>query len=110
MEQEHPLVRDVFPDLVAELITLLETEGESELAICAWDLRLVDECGCGDDFCQSFATAAHPEGQPYGAGHRCVPLLPARGMLCLDVLDGRIMYVEILDRPRVRRRSERPRP
>ncbi|WP_432175254.1 hypothetical protein [Streptomyces sp. Tue6028] len=41
MELDHPLVRDVFPDLIAELITLLESEGEGDLAICAWDLRLV---------------------------------------------------------------------
>lgn len=108
MERDQPLVRDVFPEFVAELISLLEHEGERELAICAWDLRLVDECGCGDDFCQSFATEAHPQGQPYGAGHRCVPLLSARGMLCLDVVYGRIMYVEVLDRPAMRRRSERP--
>ncbi|MEU6090797.1 hypothetical protein ABZ865_29145 [Streptomyces sp. NPDC047085] len=99
MEQDHPLVRDVFPDLVAELITLLEDEGERELASCAWDLRLVEECRCGDEFCQSFQTTPHPQGQPYGPGHRCVPLLSSRGMLCLDVVDGRIMYVEVLDRP-----------
>ncbi|WP_093697666.1 hypothetical protein [Streptomyces sp. 2231.1] len=108
MEQDYPLVRAVFPGLVTELITLLENEGERELAICAWDLRLVDECGCGDDFCQSFQTAAHPRGKPYGPGHRCVPLLPSRGMLCLDVVDGRIMYVEVLDRPPMHRQSERP--
>ncbi|MFE1314762.1 hypothetical protein [Streptomyces sp. NPDC058755] len=108
MEQDHPLVREVFPDLVTELITLLEHEGERELAVCAWDLRLVEECGCGDDFCQSFRTAPHPQGQPYGTGHRCVPLLPSRGMLCLDVVDGRIMYVEVLDRPPMHHRSSRP--
>ncbi|MFH8774174.1 hypothetical protein [Streptomyces sp. NPDC017958] len=108
MEQDHPLVREVFPDLVAELITLLENEGERELAICAWDLRLVEECGCGDEFCQSFQTAPHPQGQPYGAVHRCVPLLPSRGMLCLDVGDGRIMYVEVLDRPPMHRQVSRP--
>ncbi|MFI0453310.1 hypothetical protein [Actinomadura sp. 6N118] len=51
--EENPLVREVFPDLVAELVALLEEEGENMLAISAWDLRLVAECGCGDDFCQS---------------------------------------------------------
>ncbi|MEU7011850.1 hypothetical protein [Streptomyces sp. NPDC046332] len=108
MEQDHPLVRDVFPDLIAELIALLEDEGERELAICAWDLRLVDECGCGDDFCQSIRTADHPPGQPYGPGHRCVPLQPSKGMLILDVVDGRIMYVEILDRPPMHRQGALP--
>ncbi|GAB2745036.1 hypothetical protein [Kitasatospora kifunensis] len=105
MEQDHPLVRDVFPDLVAELATLLEGEGEHDLAICVQDVRLVGECDCGDDFCQSIRTADHPQGQPYGAGHRCVPLLPSKGMLVLDVVDGRIMYVEVLDRPPMRRHS-----
>jgi len=108
MEQEHPLVREVFPDLTDELIALLEDDGERELAICAWDLRLVDTCGCGDDFCQSFRTAPHPPGQPYGPGHRCVPLSPAQGMLCLDVVDGRIVYVEVLHRPPLQRRDAPP--
>ncbi|MFJ3548129.1 hypothetical protein [Streptomyces sp. NPDC090114] len=98
MEQDHPLVRDVFPDLVAELTTLLEDEGEHELAICVRDVRLVAVCDCGDDFCQSIHTAVHPKGEPYGEGHRCVPLSPSEGMLILDVVYGRIMYVEILNR------------
>ncbi|MFH0521635.1 hypothetical protein ACHBTE_31185 [Streptomyces sp. M41] len=104
MEQEHPLVRDVFPDLVAELIALLESEGERELAGRAWDLRLVDECDCDDDSCQSLRTAPHPPGQPYGPGHRCVPLSPTHGMLCLDVVDDRIVFVEALGRPPMPRR------
>ncbi|MEU1165130.1 hypothetical protein ABZ372_33290 [Streptomyces sp. NPDC005921] len=108
MEQDHPLVRNVFPDLITELTALLEDEGERELAICAWDLRLVDECGCGDDFCQSIQTADHPQGQPYGPGHRCVPLSPSKGMLILDIVDARIMYIEILDRPPMHRQSTQP--
>ncbi|MFF1921329.1 hypothetical protein ACFVW8_12240 [Streptomyces sp. NPDC058221] len=108
MERDHPLVRDVFPDLVAELTALLEGEGEREPALCVWDLCLVDECGCGEDSCQSVRTADHPLGQPYGPGHRCVPLLPSKGMLILDVVDERIMYIEILDRPPMRCRGARP--
>ncbi|WP_344634222.1 hypothetical protein [Kitasatospora cystarginea] len=103
MELDYPLVRDVFPDLAAELSALLEAEGEAVLAVSARDLRLVGECGCGDDFCQSIRTAEHPRGQPYGAGHRCVPLLPSKGMLILDVVDDRIMFIEVLDRPPMRR-------
>ncbi|MEU9052828.1 hypothetical protein AB0D37_20800 [Streptomyces sp. NPDC048384] len=106
MEQESPLVREVFPELVDELVQLLEGEGERELAICVWDVRMIGECGCGDDFCQSIRTSDHPGGQPYGPGHRCVPLLPSSGDLILDVVNGRIMYIEILGRPPLRRRVQ----
>ncbi|RDS62486.1 hypothetical protein DWC19_26615 [Streptomyces sp. M7] len=91
------------------MTALLEGEGEGELALSARDLRLVEACGCGDGFCQSSRTAPHRPGEPYGPGHRCVPLVPARGMLCLDVVDGRIVYVEVLDRPALRTPS-RPAP
>ncbi|MER7706790.1 hypothetical protein ABTX81_28320 [Kitasatospora sp. NPDC097605] len=105
MEQEHPFLRDVFPDLAAEVADLLEEEGEHDLAAHARDLRLVGECDCGDDFCQSLRTAPHPKGQPFGEGHRCVTLEPPTGMLVLDVVDDRIMYVEVIDRPPLRRRD-----
>ncbi|WP_234363443.1 hypothetical protein [Streptomyces sp. TN58] len=97
-----PLLRDVLPGLSAELVRLLQEEGEGDLAICAHDLRVLADCGCGDDFCQSFHTASHPPGTPYGPGHRNVALLPARGDLILDVVDGRIMFVEVLGRPELR--------
>ncbi|MFG2991206.1 hypothetical protein ACGFZK_18290 [Streptomyces sp. NPDC048257] len=104
MEQDDtaPLVRDVLPVLTAELVRLLEEEGERELAICAHDLRIVADCGCGDDFCQSFHTERRPPGTPYGPGHRNVQLFADRGYLILDVVGGRIMFVEVLDRPELR--------
>ncbi|MGW0903363.1 hypothetical protein [Streptomyces sp. NPDC002853] len=98
MEQDYPLVRDAFPDLIGELTSLLEGEGEHELAVCVRDVRLVAMCDCGDDFCQSIHTAVHQPGKPYGEGHRCVPLSPSKGMVALDVVHGRIMYIEILNR------------
>jgi len=99
---EGPLIRDLFPDLITELITCLREEGEEDLGVSAWDIRFYGECGCGDDFCQSFYTAERPTGA-YGPGHRCVPLLPEKGDLILDVVDGRIMFVEVLHRDELRR-------
>ncbi|MGW0247791.1 hypothetical protein ACWDYH_14275 [Nocardia goodfellowii] len=96
---EPPLVRAIFPDLARELVALLEAEGEHELACSARDLRLVGTCGCGTDGCRSFRTGTHPAGQPYGPGHRTVSLSPEVGMLILDVVDERIMYVEVLGLP-----------
>ncbi|MGW1635805.1 hypothetical protein [Streptomyces lavendulae] len=110
MEQEAPLVREALPALTAELVRLLEEEGERDLALCAHDLRLVAACGCGDDFCQSIRTGTHVPGTPYGPGVRSVHLLPERGMLNLDVLHGRIEYVEILDRPEYRLPGASPSP
>ncbi|MEI5519561.1 hypothetical protein WB401_06945 [Streptomyces brasiliscabiei] len=37
-----------------------------------------------------------------------VCLSPSKGMLILDVVDDRIMYIEILDRPPMPRRTARP--
>lgn len=103
MEDEHPLVREVYPELIAELERLLEAEGERHLAICVRDIRLVAPCGCRDDFCQSIRTAEHPPGTPYGPGHRNVLLDPEEGMVILDVVNERIVYVEILNRPPMKR-------
>ncbi|RRR98769.1 hypothetical protein EIW28_17550 [Glycomyces terrestris] len=98
-------MREVYPDLVAELERLLEDEGERYLSITVRDLRIVAECECRDDYCQSIRTAPHPPGEPYGAGHQNVLLDPEEGMLVLDVLNERIVYVEILFRPPMARRD-----
>lgn len=105
MEDAYPLVREVYPDLVGELVRLLEAEGEQRLSMTVRDLRLVAPCSCGEEHCQSIRTSEHPEGAPYGPGHRNVPLDPEEGMLVLDVVDERIVYVEVLDRPAMARRE-----
>lgn len=96
-----PLLREVYPDLSAELISLLIADGHIDLGVCAQDLRIIAPCSCGDDFCQSFYTAPPPSGA-YGSGHRNVSLLPDQGMIVLDVVHGRIMFVEVLDHPPLR--------
>lgn len=96
--EEAPLLREKYPDLSRELISLLEAEGETDLAICARDLRIVALCSCKDDFCQSFYTAPPPDGT-YGPGHRNLPLNRRQGMLILDVVNNQIMFVELLHYP-----------
>lgn len=98
---QHPLVRDCYPSFAAELVRLLRDEGEENLAHCVHDLRIVERCDCGDDFCQSFYTAEKPVGA-YGDGHRNVWLEPEHGMLILDVVHDRIMFVEVIDHPPLR--------
>lgn len=98
MDDQPPLLRDVHPDFSAELISLLNADGHADLAICAWDLRIVASCPCVDDFCQSFYTAPRPEGG-YGPGHSNLLLDPKDGMIILDVVHNRIMFVEVLYHP-----------
>ena len=96
---EPPLVSDQWPLLAAELVTALREEGESDLAGRVDTLRVLRQCGCDDDFCQSFHTAPEPTGA-YGPGHRNVCLSPSEpGYLILDVVNDAIMYVEVLYRP-----------
>ena len=100
-EQSPPLLRDVHPGFSAELVSLLEAEGEPDLAVCANDLRVITRCPCTDAFCQSFRTAPKPDGG-YGPGHRNICLTTRHehgGMIVLDVVRGRIMFVEVLFYP-----------
>ncbi|GII94448.1 hypothetical protein Ssi02_46790 [Sinosporangium siamense] len=43
-----------------------------------------------------------PPGGAYGPEHRCVPLIPEKGDLILDVVRNRITYVEVLYYPSLR--------
>ncbi|MEU0558668.1 hypothetical protein [Dactylosporangium sp. NPDC006015] len=96
---EAPLLRTMWPVFTAELAAALAAEGEDRLTDQVDRLRVVEVCGCGDDFCQSFYTAAKPAGT-YGVGHRNVCLdAPWPGYLILDVVHDEIMYVEVLYRP-----------
>ena len=104
VDQDQPLVRELFPDLVAELIACLREADEADLAVCAWDIRLHSWCSCTGDFCQSFSTAEPPDGA-YGPGHRNVPLIPKEGDLILDVVENRIVFVEVLNYPELRESS-----
>ncbi|GAB3825588.1 hypothetical protein ACFPIJ_45730 [Dactylosporangium cerinum] len=92
------LVRERWPTFSAELYAALRRAGEKRLRRSSKRLRVVQMCPCGDDFCQSFHTAPRT-GKPYGPGHRNVWLGPPwAGYLVLDVVDGRIVYVEVLYR------------
>lgn len=94
-----PLASNRWPRLAAELTSALREADETDLADQVDTLRVLRECGCGDDFCQSFYTRPPPVGA-YGPGHRNVCLSPSHsGMLVLDVVNDVIMFVEVIDRP-----------
>lgn len=88
-----------WPHLAAELVAALREEGENDLADRVDTLRVLKQCSCDDDSCQSFYTAPPPTGA-YGPGHRNVGLNSSEpGYLIPDVFGAAIMYVEVLHRP-----------
>jgi hypothetical protein len=97
------LLSEVLPTLVEELRELLAQEGQDELSEQLADLRIVDWCRCGDEFC-SMMYAVPRRQDPWGPGHRHLALNPSRGIIVLDVVDGRIVAIEVLYRPEVRER------
>lgn len=97
------LVADKFPELSEELLTLMHDLGEAQLVQQVPELRLVDRCRCGDDFCATIYTEPKPE-KAYGPSHRNVPLMPAKGMIILDVVEEKIACIEILYRDEIRKK------
>jgi hypothetical protein len=61
------------------------------------ELALVDRCGCGDLFCGSFYTAQKPD-DPFGFSRRTIPLWSQSGIMNVDAVGAKIVYVKILRR------------
>jgi hypothetical protein len=104
-KEKRLLLTDALPAFSAELRQLLGEQGESELAAQVLELRIFDRCRCGDAICGTFYTQPKPNGG-FGLGHRNVRLMPDEGMLILDVVDGEIGCVEVLDRADLRQKLE----
>lgn len=99
-DNQH-LVADLLPDFASELEKALSEDSEPGLAAQVGSLRIVELCGCNDDFCASFYTGPKPDGG-WGQGHTNVLPSLESGMVVLDVVDGVIRYVEVIDRDDVR--------
>jgi hypothetical protein len=95
--------RALAPDFAEELAALLLAEDEPALAEQMLSAEIVARCECEDEFCASFYTAPRPAGA-YGPGHENIQLEPSTGMVILDVVQGRLMQVEVLYHPEFRRR------
>jgi hypothetical protein len=69
-----PSVRDVMPEVYAELEALVEAVGDPSLADHLEGLTVTEPCGCGDAFCASFYTGTRPRGAWSAEGvHRTLP-------------------------------------
>jgi hypothetical protein len=95
------LLIESLPEFSRELAELLITAREPDIAVQINELEIVARCSCSDEFCASFYTAPKPVGS-YGSKHRNLELEPANGMIILDLVDDRIVHVEVLYRNEVR--------
>lgn len=93
----RPLVRDVLPDLVAELDAALREQGRDDLADQLPGLRITAACPCSVESCGSFHT-----GRPLRRWLRRGKQVPVGADVVLDTIGGEIAYVEVLGRPDVR--------
>ncbi len=80
--------------------------GEPVVTASVCDLDIVARCGCGADYCAGFYTAPKPD-KSYGPKHRGICLEPKEGHIILDLVEDRIMFIEVLDSRTFGRRSMR---
>ena len=94
----QPMLCEAMPDFATELTSILNAGDHSAISVQVPTLRIVDRCDCGSNECATFYTSPRPIGSR-GVGHRNV-MLPADNYdLILDLVDEKIVCVEILDRP-----------
>ena len=95
-------LESAIPDFAVERRGLLERDGRDDLARQITDLRIVDRCRCGDDFCATFYTVPKPPGA-WAADHETIVLESAeKGMINIDLVAGRIVEMEALYRDDLR--------
>ena len=93
-------LEDAIPHLSSEISGLLRASEYPGLADQVPNLDLVARCRCGERSCSMFYTEPPPTGA-YGNGHWTLMLDANKGMLILDLIERRIVAVEVLDRPDV---------
>jgi hypothetical protein len=92
-----PLVSDVLPDLLEEMVHLLKGTGAEPLEEQLRALRIESICDCGDENCASFATS------PEVRVANVVELQAIEGHLIIDLNSAeQICFIEVLGRPDVR--------
>jgi hypothetical protein len=96
-DMSAPLISDVLPDFLEEIVFLLQGTGAEPLEEQLRTLRIESICDCGDSNCASFATAA--EVKVDGV----VELNPSEGFLIIDLNQAQqICFIEVLGRPDVK--------
>ena len=92
-----PLLSEVLPDLVEEMVFLLRERGAEPLCDQLRALHIESICDCGDENCASFATA--PEVKVAST----LELQATEGFLIVDLnAANEICFIEVLHRPDVK--------
>jgi len=92
-----PLISDVLPDLLEEMVYLAKQAGADPLEGQLRGLKIESVCDCGDDNCASFATSAVVKVANF------VELQSIEGQLIIDLNSkDEICFVEVLGRPDVK--------
>jgi hypothetical protein len=89
------LVAEAMPRFAEELERALREQGEPRLAEQVPGLKLVERCACGNESCRSFYTAM-PMKRWFRRG-RQVPVEGLPGHVVVDLIDGEIVYVEVVE-------------
>jgi hypothetical protein len=97
--RKPPLLTDVDSEFAEELKQLLVKAGASEFAQLVARLPVVEPCDCDQPDCASFyAVPRFQAGWLWGRGGETIVLAPAQGTVSVDVVDGRILAVEVFHR------------
>jgi len=92
-----PLVSEILPDLLEEIIFVVRQTDAAGLEEQLRALRIESICDCGDENCASFATA------PEVKVSRVVELQAMEGFLIIDLnAADEICFIEVLGRPDVK--------
>src|SRR5262249_26945509 len=92
-----PLIGDVLPDLLEEMVFLAKQAGADPLEDQLRALKIESVCDCGDENCASFATA------PVVKVATFVELQSMEGQLIIDLnAENQVCFIEVLGRPDVK--------
>src|SRR6266446_7760004 len=94
---DAPMLNEVLPDLLEEIVYLLKQQGADPLEAKLRALRIESVCDCGDENCASFATAAEVKVDSV------VELEALEGYVIIDLNPAnQICFIEVLGRQDVR--------
>jgi hypothetical protein len=92
-----PMLSEVLPDLLEEMVDLCRQAGADPLESKLRALRIESTCDCGDENCASFATASEVKVASV------VELNAMEGYLIIDLNAAEeICFIEVLGRPDIK--------